>query len=321
MPRHRKVGADILSFCKRFPNEVACLEQIFKTKYGDHTPCPKCGKIGRWGLVRDTKKYFHTCRKQVSLLAGTPFYRSNFSLTACFYAILLFSSCSSGVRSSFLRRQIGTPPKSTHRLCNLVRLQMANYDRPTKLGGPGKRVEVDEVLIRHVRIPGSDRYYAAQIMGIACEGKLITGIIPDRTRSTLHANIKRWVVPGSIIITDDWAAYRSLDHSKYKHITVNHSKGYFNEQGYSTCEIDSFWATLRRCMRGYHQVAADNLWLFLAEIECRYNWRRDRSGLFEHLISNWSIITAASPETLRQRFDWRITEVADSASLHIDVLP
>lgn len=295
----------ILEFCRRFPDEDACLDVIFNSKFGDHTPCPHCGVIGGWGRVRGTKKYFHSCRKQVSPLKDTAFYRSNMSLTAYFYAMLLFSNCASGVRSSFLRRQLGIHPKSAHRLCNRIRLHMASYERPAKLGGPGKLVEVDEVLLRHALCPGKGQHQLTSVMGLACQGKVITGIVADRKRRTLHANILKFVEPGSTIVTDDWCGYKGLERLGFRHISVNHSRGYFNERGFSTCEIDSYWATLRRAMRGYHQVAAANQWMFLAEIECRYNFRDKRDALFEALISHWPAITADNLVTFERRFDWR----------------
>lgn len=295
----------ILEFCRRFPDEEACLQAIFECKFADHSPCPRCGTIGRWGAIRGTKKYFHSCRRQISVLKDTAFYRSNLSLTACFYAILLFANCSSGIRSSFLRKQLGLLPKSAHRLCNRVRLHMSTYERPIALGGPGKRVEVDEVLLRHVRIPGQDRLETAMVMGMVCEGRVITGIVSDRKRQTLHANIQRYVRRGSTIVTDDWAAYKGLDRLGFKHISVNHSRGFFNEAGFSTGEIDSYWASLRRAMRGYHQVAPSNLWIYLAEIECRYNFRHDRDLFFEALISRWPALTPSSIPVFKRKFDWR----------------
>lgn len=242
---------------------------------------------------------------QVSPLKDTAFYRSNITLSAYFYAILLFSNSSSGVRSSFLRRQLGLLPKSAHRLCNRIRLHMATYERPAKLGGPGTLVEVDEVLLRHVLAPGKNQHEAMIIMGLACQGKVITGMVADRKRKSLHANILKFVEPGSRIVTDDWVAYKGLDQLGFEHISVNHSKGFFNEDGYSTSGIDSYWATLRRAMRGYHQVAAPNLWLFLAEIECRYNSRHDGGALFDKLISHWPALTPRSILTYERRFDWR----------------
>lgn len=295
----------ISEFCRRFPDPDACLEAIFAAKFGEHSPCPHCGKIGSWGKVQGTNKYFHTCRRQISPLKDTPFYRSNISLAAYFYAILLFSNCSSGIRSSFMRRQLGLPPKSAHRLCNRVRLHMATYERPDMLGGPGARVEIDEVLLRHVRLPGQPQLANTIILGMICDGRVIAGIVEDRTRRTLHTNIVQRVKPGSTIVTDDWISYRGLNSLGFEHVTVNHSVGYFNQDGFSTGQIDSYWATLRRTMRGYHQVAAHNLWLFLAETECRYNFRDDRSAAFERLISHWPTVDKESLAQIERRFDWR----------------
>jgi transposase-like protein len=276
-------------------------------KYGDHSPCPRCGKIGGWGRVRGTKKYFHSCRRQISPLKDTAFYRSNLSLAACFYAILLFSNCSSGVRSSFLRKQLGLATKSSHRLCNLVRLHMSTYERPTQLGGPGRLVEVDEILLKHVHVPDKKQHEAAIVLGMACEGKVLTGIVSDRKRQTLHANILKYVKPGSTIVTDDWGAYKGLERLGFTHISVNHSRGFFNQDGYSTCEIDAYWASLRRAMRGYHQVSPSNLWMFLAEVECRYNFRRERQALFDSLTSRWPTLTPESAAMFERRFDWRLS--------------
>jgi transposase-like protein len=184
-------------------------------------------------------------------------------------------------------------------------LHISAYDRPTTLGGPGRTVEVDEVLLRHARPLGGQRCDATIVLGIACEGQVIAGIVADRKRQTLHANIQKYVEPGSTIVTDDWQAYKGLVKLGFKHITVNHSKGYFNDRGKSTCQIDSYWATLRRAMRGYHQVSPKNLWLFLAEVEFRYNLRHDRSSVFDRLIAHWPALTTDSVALIEQRFDWR----------------
>lgn len=182
---------------------------------------------------------------------------------------------------------------------------MASYDRPTTLGGSGKLVEVDEVLLHHARPLGSQRCDATLVLGIACEGQVIAGIVGDRKRQTLHANILKYVAPGSTIVTDDWGGYKGLERLGFQHIAVNHSIGFFNEGGYSTCQIDSYWATLRRAMRGYHQVSPSNLWLFLAEIEFRYNLRHDRCSAFDRLIAHWPALTPDSVALIEQRFDWR----------------
>lgn len=308
----------LLEFCRRFPDEDACLHLIFQMKFGNHTPCPYCNTIGRWSKVRGAKKYFHSCRKHISPLKETAFYRSNKSLTSYFYALLLYSNCANGVRSSFLRKQLGIHCKSSHRLCNRIRLHMATYDRPQKLGGPGKLVEVDEVLLRHVWAKGDQQHQATIVMGMACGGMVLSGIIADRKRQSLHSNILKYVEKGSTIVTDDWAAYRGLEQLGFKHVSVNHSRGFFNERGFSTCEIDSYWAVVRRAMRGYRQAAPRNLWMYLAEIECRYNSRHDRSALFESLISHWPALTPETMVEFERRFDWRLSHCIAAGDPSID---
>ena len=56
---------------------------------------------------------------------------------------------------------------------------MSAYDRPTTLGGPGKLVEVDEVLLRHARPLGGERCDATLVLGVACEGQVIAGSLND----------------------------------------------------------------------------------------------------------------------------------------------
>jgi len=60
------------------------------------------------------------------VLKGTAFFRSNLSLMASFYALLLFCNSSSGVRSAFIRKQLGISLKGAHRLCNTIRLHMVS---------------------------------------------------------------------------------------------------------------------------------------------------------------------------------------------------
>ncbi|MBD2843551.1 IS1595 family transposase [Erythrobacter rubeus] len=300
-------GTSIVEFFDRFPDERACLAQVFRTKWGDHSPCPNCGVIGAWAIIRGTKKYNHRCRKQFSPMKGTAFYRTNLSLMAVFYALQLFANSSSGIRSTFIRKQLGIGLRAAHRLCNQVRLHIAAYDRAQQLGGPGKTVSVDELYLRHSVNRRQKRHDGAIVLGFACEGKVLCGIVPDRKRATLHRHIRRHVRPGSSVITDDWLGYKKLEQVGYHHISVNHSLGYFfDEFGRSTNEIETFWASMRRSLRLYHQTADHNLWRFLAEIEFRYNHRFSKVSPFDILISHWPDLESFDRGALQQRFDWRV---------------
>lgn len=298
-------AVSVVEFFEKYSREDNCLGQIFDSKWGGHSPCPKCGIVDGWTPIKGTKKYLHRCRSHLSPLKGTPFYRSNLSLMACFYAMLLFANSSSGVRSSFVRKQLGIGIKSAHRLCNRIRLHMSSYDRPEMLGGPEKKVYVDEVYLRHVRCPNSSSLVAKIVLGFCCDGHVLCGIVENRKAATLLSAIDRMVAPGSIIVTDDWVGYKRVPTLGFDHITINHSTGrFFDYDGNSTCEIDSYWATMRRALRLYHQVAEDNLWLYLAEIEFRYNHRFAATSTFDALVSHWPDLDDLGAEALRRRYDW-----------------
>ena len=64
-------------------------------------------------------------------------------------------------------------------------------------------------------------------------GKLGTAFLllaPNNRRdaATLNSLIKNWVIPGSILYTDEWSAYNSLVTEGYTHDSVNHSFQFVN---------------------------------------------------------------------------------------------
>jgi transposase-like protein len=182
---------------------------------------------------------------------------------------------------------------------------MAAYERPVRFGGPGKTVYVDEVYLKHVVGKRGGRLPTI-VLGIMCDGFVLTGIIPDRKGKTLTDAIQARVMPHSKIITDDWGGYQKLSSLGFQHQTINHSSGHFFDfDGRSTCEIDSYWATLKRSLRLYHQVGSQNLWLYLAEIEFRYNHRFANCSPFDELTRHWPDLEAQDMQNLTRRYDWR----------------
>lgn len=103
-----------------------------------------------------------------------------------------------------------------------------------QLGGPGKYIEIDETCIvkqKHHR--GKPKKGASQWVfgGIERgEGGLMFAIrVENRTKKTLYPLIRRHILPGTTIISDDWPAYRSLGKQLgkpmgYKHYIIQHKK-------------------------------------------------------------------------------------------------
>jgi transposase-like protein len=299
-------GTSVIEFFDRFTDERACLHHIHQIRWGDHSPCPRCQRQGRWFWIRGSKKYQHACRKQVSVLENTVFYRSNLSLMAWFYAMLLLCNSSIGVRSSTIRKQLGIGVRSNIRMVNLIRLQMAAYDRPEMLGGAGKTVAVDELLIRSVRHDDEKgRPNQMTVMGFSCEDLVLTGIVADRKQATMLGAIERFVRPGSLIVSDGHASYKRLRSLGWKHVALNHAQGIWAMNGISSAGIEAYWNGLKRTLSAYRMIYERHLWLYLAEAEFRYNNRRSALSNFDELTSYFADISGSRRDMLRKKYDWR----------------
>ena len=294
----------IAQFFERFPDEEACLQHIFDTRFGTHSPCPGCGKLGPWSRIKGTKKWRHACGKHISPLKGTVMYRSNLSLMAWFYALFLFSNTSIGMRAGFIRRQLGIGHNSSHRLCRLIRVHMAAMARPDRLGGEGKTVHIDEVHLRYIATPSGEPNDAVIVLGLASEGRVLSAIVPDRRSETLIPHILARVMPGSRVVTDMLSGYRKLADHGFDHIQINHSVAFHDFQGHSNNEIEAYWSTVRRMLRSARQVSREHMWTFLAEIEFKYNRRHAKDIIFEELISNFPDYDPEKSHVLQSRFDW-----------------
>lgn len=101
-------------------------------------------------------------------------------------------------------------------------------------------------------------------------GRVYTAIVPDCAASTLIPIISEQVTPDSIVYTDSFRAYDSLDTSAFKHLRINHSL-LFAEGRNHINGIENFWNQAKRHMRKFNGVPKQNFYLFLKECEWRFN--------------------------------------------------
>jgi predicted RNA-binding Zn-ribbon protein involved in translation (DUF1610 family) len=113
----------IKQFRRDFPDDNACLDYIFKNRYGLSYKCPKCGKAGFY-RVRNRKCYASPCGYQVHPVAGTIFHKSDTKLTDWFFAIYLLSNSKDGVSAKELQRHLGTTYKTAWRISRQIRSLM-----------------------------------------------------------------------------------------------------------------------------------------------------------------------------------------------------
>lgn len=182
--------------------------------------------------------------------------------------------------------------------------------RPERIGGKGVHVHIDEALLGGIigaADTGQNSADSVILFGMADKGSVISGIVGDRCRATLFPLIEKYVLPGSILVTDGLHTYHSLRKGGWDHIVVNHSCAWHNFEGVTQSPIEVYWGCVKRCMRGvYQNVLSENLWKYLGEIEFRYNRRASEIALFDELISAFpKVHEGVEFSVLKNRYDWR----------------
>ncbi|KAK9694844.1 ISXO2-like transposase domain [Popillia japonica] len=121
-------------------------------------------------------------------------------------------------------------------------------DRPTKLGGPGIVVEIDESKFGRRKYHKGHRIEGQWVFGGFERGTGRVFMVPveQRGTNTLLPIIKQWIKPGTTIISDCWKAYDVLHQEGYEHLKVNHSITFKDpETGAHTNSIESSWRAAR----------------------------------------------------------------------------
>lgn len=101
-------------------------------------------------------------------------------------------------------------------------------------------------------------------------GKVYTRVIPDAKSKTLIPIIERKVIPDSIVYSDGWRGYNALDVTDFKHMRINHSKLFADNENHIN-GIENFWNQAKRHMRKFNGLPRAYFGLYLKECEWRFN--------------------------------------------------
>ncbi|CAL4126121.1 unnamed protein product [Meganyctiphanes norvegica] len=116
------------------------------------------------------------------------------------------------------------------------------------IGGVNKTVEIDESKFF------KRKYNRGRILGSQKDGWVFGGIcretkevfmirVKDRTRATLYEAIKKHILPGTTIISDEWAAYKTLEEEGFQHQTICHKRNFVDplDKKIHTQNIENQW--------------------------------------------------------------------------------
>jgi transposase-like protein len=297
-----------MEFMRHFPDDESCLQWLWRARCsedGEHAYCRKCKQdrsFKRYKTAQRRQSWTCTsCGLHVTPTSGTIFQGSSTSLHLWFYASYLMTSTRCGVSAKHLERELGCNYKTAWRMFNKIRNEVMVDDGEPLRGD----VEVDEASVdgkprkrqginRQIAI-GAPRYSEAAKLrersratvfaAVERGGRIKTTVLPSRHGPALKRQVIEWVRPESIVITDEWPAYRGLDKHFLAHSTINHSDGWYVRGDVHTNTIEGFFGNLKTGIRGnYKKVSHRWLQGYLNEYAWRYNHRFDRELMLETLL-------------------------------------
>lgn len=274
----------IRQFFKLFPTDDDCLEHLMRTRFGDRHVCEKCGKSAHYYRIKARKAYqCEYCANHLYPCVGTPFAKSSTPLQFWYFAMYLFCASRNGVAAKEIQRQLGVTYKCAWRMGHEIRKYMGKVDGDAPLGGFGM-VEADETYIGgHDKMGHDDKVIV--LGAVERGGEVQTEVIRNRRKATLVPELKKMLVPGARVVTDELKSYEDLPEEGFPHATVNHSAHEYVRGPIHTNNIEAFWSTLKRGINGtYIHVSEKHLPKYLSEFEFRFNLRKSPHVLFDALL-------------------------------------
>ena len=267
-----------------FADPDVALKHMVELRWPNGIACPTCGRtdvryIATRRLWECKEKH---PRKQFSAKVGTIFEDSALPLDKWFVAIWQVANCKNGISSYELGRALGVTQKTAWHMNHRIRLAM-RLGTIEKMDG---ECEADEAFVGGLAknmhawrrnkamksaVGGDNKTAVLGILQRAKPSRISASVIPNTKRTTLHAEIRSKVAPGSKLYTDEWVSYRGL--SDYAHAVINHAREYVNGNVH-TNGIENFWSLLKRGLKGtYVSVEPFHLGRYVDEQVFRFNER------------------------------------------------
>ena len=285
----------IQTFNAEFPDNDSCLNWLKDQRWPEGViPCAKCKVDRKHHRVTGRPAYAcDYCGSMISPMAGTIFEKSSTALRTWFYAMYLMSATRCGISAKQIQRETGVTYKTAWRMFKQIRTLMSE-----EVSLEGEAVEMDETYMGGKRRKGSKRGRPAASDGkktcvvgaVERGGKVIAIASSDASKKTLHGVAKEYILPDSIVYTDEWKGYNGLGKvNGYQHRRFNHSAGVYVVGTTHTNTIEGFWSLVKRGIGGvYHSVSKKYLQTYLDEYSFRYNRRNNGQPMLTSLLEQVS---------------------------------
>jgi len=268
--------------------------------------CPQCGCIESYHISTRRKFKCKGCHHQYSVTSGTILHSRKLDFTDLLAAICLFVTGSKGMSAVQYSRTLDVQYKTAWVLCHKLREALADETDEIVLEG---EVEIDGAYFGgHIRPANEkskrvDRRRKEHQTG---ERRVVIAL-RERYGRTIPfvgklesegVNIARGIVDEAATIFADEGSHWDLLEHDYKTGRVNHSTEYSLLNGKHTNWVESYFARLRKMVKGQHHGVSAK---FLYQYAEHAAWLEDhRETCVEGLVKR--ITTAAMTATKSNKF-------------------
>jgi transposase-like protein len=296
----------IIEFQHRFPDDPACTEYLFASRWPNGYCCPRCRQGQAWPVARRRVVWeCAACHRQTSVTSGTALHKTRTPLHLWFWAAYLMSTATPGISAVQLQRQLGIARYETAwMLLHKLRRAMVNPEREPLTGA----VEVDECFVggheaglRGGRARGEKALVAVgvEVRG-AGSGRARMAVIDDASAATLTGFVRAHIAAGASVHTDAWQGYRPLARLGYDHQPRSQraARALGENPDDILPRVHRVISNLKSWLQGTHRgVSGEHLQVYLDEYVFRFNRRRTPMAAFQTLLGLGS---SQPPTTYRE---------------------
>jgi len=122
-------------------------------------------------------------------------------------------------------------------------------------------------------------------------GDVVIRMLEDVKQVTIKPLIEKFIKPGTLVYTDEYAIYHRLEEWGYGHKSVCHGSGEYarDEDGDGFHEVhvntmEGFWSLLRSWLRPHRGISQEKIPLYLGFFEFVHNAKKRGNSLLKSLV-------------------------------------
>jgi transposase-like protein len=260
----------------QFQSEPAAFAYVEARLWPNGPVCPHCGETARIGRLngKTTRHGLHkcyACKKPFTVRMGTIFEDSHLPLHLWLQVIHLFCCSKKGISTRQIQRMLNCSMKTAWFLGHRIREAMAPAGDPTKMGGEGKTVEIDDMeLGRSKKSRPRPRSQNLKVLSLVERGGAIRSISLDHRG--IGPRIRAHLDRRSRLVSDSAPVFKFTGAAK--HEAVDHSKYEWARGDVHTNTLEGFFSIFKRGIIGvYQHVDSKHFDRYLAEFDFRQNTR------------------------------------------------